>query len=282
MRAGSFTDSVVAELAPHVPPLPHCRAALLAGMALTGDPEVRDDVVETPRAVAARCAVAALHADGRDGHAARVRGARRVHYRVGLPPGGPEPGPGVCCRKSRLRGAFLALGSVNRPDRPPHVEIPVRDEVAAAVILADLDALEVPATVRVRRGRPVVTVRSAAAVGSALSSMGAQGGRLAFEQGRVVRDVRAGVNRTLNAETANLRRTVDAAVRQLDAMRRLTADGARWEALPPAVRAAGLLRRAHPDATLMHLAEQAGISRPAMAGRLHRLIDAAQRSEWVG
>jgi hypothetical protein len=128
----------------------------------------------------------------------------------------------------------------------------------------------------------VVTVRSAAAVGSALSSMGAQGGRLAFEQGRVVRDVRAGVNRTLNAETANLRRTVDAAVRQLDAMRRLTADGARWEALPPAVRAAGLLRRAHPDATLMHLAEQAGISRPAMAGRLHRLIDAAQRSEWVG
>ncbi len=67
----------------------------------------------------------------------------------------------------------------------------------------------------------MVTVRTAAAVGAALSSIGAQGGRLAFEQGRVVRDVRAGVNRSLNAETANLRRTVDAAVRQLDAVERL-------------------------------------------------------------
>jgi hypothetical protein len=249
-------------------------------MALTGEPGAAADVVETPRAVAARCAVAALHADGRAGHATRVRTARRARYRVALPGGGPEPGPGVCCRKSRLRGAFLALGSVNRPDRPPHVEIPVRDRVAADTLLADLDVLEVPATVRLRRQRHVVTVRSAAGVGSALSSIGAQGGRLAFEQGRVVRDVRAVVNRTLNAETANLRRTVDAAVRQLDAVQRLTADGARWEALPPALRAAGLLRSAHPDAPLEQLAEHAAISRSAMAGRLHRLVAAAQRSDW--
>ncbi len=277
MRAGSFTERVVAELAPHLPPLPHCRAALLEGMRLTGDPANGDGVVETPRAVAARCAVAVLHADGRDGHATRLRGARRVRYRVDLPPGGPQPGPGTCCRKSRLRGAFLALGSVNRPDRPPHLEIPVRDQAAADRLIDDLDALEVPAAVRMRRARPVVTVRSAAAVGAALSSIGAQGGRLAFEEGRVMRDVRGGVNRTLNAETANLRRTVDAAVRQLDAVERLSADGARWDALPPAVCAAGLLRRAHPDAPLGRLAEQAGISRPAMAGRLHRLVDAAQR-----
>jgi WhiA LAGLIDADG-like domain/WhiA C-terminal HTH domain len=277
MRGGSFTERVVAELAPHVPPLPHCRAALLAGMALTGDPGAGAGIVETPRAVAARCAVAALHADGRGGHATRVRAARRVRYRVDLPPGGPEPGPGVCCRKSRLRGAFLALGSVNRPDRPPHVEIPVRDRAAADTLIADLSALEVPASLRMRRARPVVTVRSAAAVGAALSSIGAQGGRLAFEEGRVVRDVRATVNRTLNAETANLRRSVDAAVRQLDAAQRLLADGVTWESLPPAVRAAGLLRCAHPDTPLGRLAEQAGISRPAMAGRLHRLVEAAQR-----
>jgi hypothetical protein len=277
MRAGSFTESVVAELAPHLPPLPHCRAALLEGMSLTGDPALGNRIIETPRAVAARCAVAVLHADGRDGHATRVRVARRVRYRVALSSGGAETGPGTCCSRSRVRGAFLALGSVNRPDRPPHLEIPVRDHVAAERLLEDLAALEVPAALRMRRSRPVVTVRSAAAVGDALSSIGAQGGRLLFEEGRVVRDVRAFVNRTLNAETANLRRTVDAAVRQLDAVQRLTDDGARWEALPAAVRAAGLLRRAHPDASLGRLAAQAGISRPAMAGRLHRLVESAQR-----
>jgi hypothetical protein len=277
MRGGSFTERVVAELAPHLPPLPHCRAALLEGMTLTGDPGAGLSVVETPRAVAARCAVAVLHADGREGHAGRVRAARRVRYRVEVPSGGPVPTSGNCCRRSRLRGAFLALGSVNRPDRPPHLEIPVRDHAAAAVLVEDMAALEVAAVVRMRRTRPVVTVRSAEGVGAALSSIGAQGGRLRFEEGRVVGDVRAGVNRGLNAETANLRRTVDAAVRQLDAVDRLTATSGLWDALPPAVRAAGLLRRTHPDAPLGSLAEQAGISRPAMAGRLRRLVEAARR-----
>ena len=243
---------------------------------MTGDPAAGRNAIQTPRAVAARCAVAALHADGRTGHAVRTRAARRVHYRVELPPGGPQPGDGNCCRRSRLRGAFLALGSVNRPDRPPHLEIPVRDGGAGARLVADLTALEVPAVIRMRRDRPVVTVRSVAAVGAALSSIGAQWGRLSYEEGRVIRDVRSGVNRTLNAETANLRRTVDAAVRQLDAVDRLTADAGRWDALPPAVRAAGLLRRAHPDATFGAMAEVAGISRPAMAGRLRRLVDAGQ------
>ncbi len=122
----------------------------------------------------------------------------------------------------------------------------------------------------------MVTVRTVAAVGAVLSVIGAQGGRLAFEQGRVMRDVRAGVNRGLNGETANLRRTVDAAVRQLDAVQRLRADGGRWEGLAPALRAAAELRRVHPDASLAVLAELAGISRPAMAGRLHRLVDCAR------
>jgi WhiA C-terminal HTH domain/WhiA LAGLIDADG-like domain len=277
MRGGSFTESVVAELAPHLPPLPHCRAALLEGMTLTGDPATAMTTVDTPRAVAARCAVAILHADGREAHASRIRAARRIRHRVEVPPGGPSPSSGNCCRRSRLRGAFLALGSVSRPDRPPHLEIPVRDRRAAVVLVEDLAALEIPAAVRMRRARPVVTVRSAAAVGATLSSMGAQGGRLRFEEGRVVRDVRGGVNRGLNAETANLRRTVDAAVRQLDAVQRLTADTRGWDALPPALRAAGQLRQAHPDAPLGSLAEHAGISRPAMAGRLQRLVEAARR-----
>jgi hypothetical protein len=276
MRAGSFTEAVVAELAPHLPPLPHCRAALLEGMSLTGDGAVGPDVIETPRAVAARCAVAVLHAGGLPGHAVRVRRARRVRYRVELPADRPPPSPANCCRRSRVRGAFLALGSVSRPDRPPHLEIPARAAAAAERLVADLGALEVPATIRLRRGHPVVTVRSATAVGTALSSIGAQGGRLAFEEGRVVRDVRGAVNRGLNAETANLRRTVDAAVRQLEAIDVLSTDAARWDALSSGLREAGLLRRAHPDAPLATLAAHAGISRPAMAGRLHRLVDAAR------
>jgi DNA-binding protein WhiA len=121
----------------------------------------------------------------------------------------------------------------------------------------------------------VVTVRSGPAVGTALSSIGAQAGRLTFEAGRVIREVRSGVNRRLNAETANLRRTAAAGVLQLESIAVLEADIARWEALPPALREAATLRARHPDDDLARLAERAGCSRPAMAGRLHRLVAAA-------
>lgn len=275
MRDGSFTERVVAELAPHVPPLGHCRAALLQGMAMTAPVTAAPGVIETARAAAVRCAVAVLHADGRVGRATRVRAPRHVIHRLLLPAGESSPSDANCCRRSRLRGAFIALGSVNRPSAPPHLEIPVRDAPAAELLSADLAALEVPSTTRLRRGRPVVTVRSAASVGTALSCIGASAGRLAFEEGRVMRDVMAGVNRTLNAETANLRRVVDAAVRQLTALQRLRGDISRWEALPHGVREAALLRAIHPDATLETLAVEAGISRAAMAGRLRRLVLAA-------
>ena len=113
----------------------------------------------------------------------------------------------------------------------------------------------------------MVAVRSAPGVATLLSSIGAHLGRLEFEAGRVVGEVRSGVNRRLNAETANLRRTVAAALSQLEAIERLESDRRRWEALPPALREAAVLRRRRPRDSLEALAAAAGCSRPAMAGR---------------
>ena len=91
----------------------------------------------------------------------------------------------------------------------------------------------------------------------------------------MIREVRSGVNRRLNAETANLRRTAAAGVLQLESINALEADPARWQRLPPALREAAALRARHPDDDLAQLAARAGCSRPAMAGRLHRLVAAA-------
>jgi DNA-binding protein WhiA len=155
------------------------------------------------------------------------------------------------------------------------MELLVASQAAAGRARADLARLGVEAVVVERRGRPLVAVRSASGVAVALSSMGAHRGRLEFEGGRVVRDLRAGVNRRLNAETANLRRSLVAAVLQLEAIDRLREDALRWEALPPALREAAGLRRRRPRATLESLATAAGCSRSAMAGRLHRLVAVA-------
>ena len=271
MRGASFTERIVAELAPHVPPLACCRAALIEGMALAGE----GGAPVTTRLVAARAALAVLHADAIPASVERLATARRHRYRVTVRGTGPPsltPSANLCCSRSRLRGVFLACGSLSRGDGPPQLELLVGSEAAAARVVADLERLDIPSSTLRRRGRPVVAVRSAAGVATLLSSIGAHLGRLEFESGRVVREVRSGVNRRLNAETANLRRTVSAAVSQLEAIDRLERDRSRWERLPPALREAAVLRRRRPQDSLEALAEAAGCSRPAMAGRLHRLV----------
>lgn len=275
--AASFTAAVVAELAPHTPPLPCCRAALVEGMALAGEPPDPDAAAATTRPAAARAALAALHADRIPARVERRRHARRTRYAILVDPAAPRPAASgrLCCARSRVRGAFLSCGTVARPDAAPHLEVLCRDAAAAAVLGADLDALGVAAGVAVRRGRPVVTARTADAVASALSVIGAQGGRLRFEEGRVVREVRAHVNRRTNSETANLRRTVGAGLRQVEAAGLLRADTARWDRLPPALREAAELRTRHPDEPLERLAALAGCSRSAMAGRMRRLVEEA-------
>lgn len=271
MRGASFTERIVAELAPHVPPLACCRAALIEGMALAGE----GGAPVTTRLVAARAALAVLHADAIPASVERLATARRHRYRVTVRGTGPPsltPSANLCCSRSRLRGVFLACGSLSRGDGPPQLELLVGSEAAAARVVADLERLDIPSSTLRRRGRPVVAVRSAAGVATLLSSIGAHLGRLEFESGRVVSEVRSGVNRRLNAETANLRRTVSAAVSQLEAIDRLERDRSRWERLPPALREAAMLRRRRPQDSLEALAEAAGCSRPAMAGRLHRLV----------
>lgn len=270
----SFTQRVAAELAPYTPLLPCCRRSLVEGLALvTAVP----GSIATTRPVAVRAAMQALHADGIPAHVSRVVAARRTHYVVvGIDPATLQPpSEKTCCRRTRLRGAFLGAGRLVRPDGEPYLEIGCADESGALRLVADFASLGVGARARRRRGRWVVTVRSGPAVGDALSSIGAQAGRLTFEAGRVIREVRSGVNRRLNAETANLRRTAAAGVRQLESIAALEADTVRWEALPPALREAAELRSLHPDDDLARLAELAGCSRPAMAGRLHRLVAAA-------
>jgi WhiA C-terminal HTH domain/WhiA LAGLIDADG-like domain len=270
----SFTQRVVAELAPYTPLLPCCRRSLVEGLALvTADP----GSIATTRPVAVRAAMQALHADGIPAHVSRVIAARRTKYLVvGVDPSSLQPtSERSCCRRTRLRGAFLGAGRLVRPDGEPYLEIGCADEPGAEQLVGDFAVLGVPARTRRRRGRWVVTVRSGPGVGAALSSIGAQAGRLAFESGRVIREVRSGVNRRLNAETANLRRTAAAGVRQLESIAALEADDVRWQALPPALREAAELRTRHPDDDLAQLAERAGCSRPAMAGRLHRLVAAA-------
>lgn len=173
------------------------------------------------------------------------------------------------CRMAWLRGRFLARGSLSLANGQTHLEIVV-PAAEAPLLAANLGAAGMPASWRVRRGMGVVTWKSAELVGLVLRRMGAGPSLLELEVRQVARALRGELNRVINAESANLTRTVAAAGRQLEAIATLAADG-RLAEESRTVRAVAAARRETPEATISELAERLDVHRSAVQRALDRI-----------
>jgi DNA-binding protein WhiA len=150
-----------------------------------------------------------------------------------------------------------------------HLEVVVSP--AEAPVLAErLAELEMPAAWRLRRGRGVVVWKSAETVGLFLRRIGGGAALLELEARQVSRALRGDLNRVINAESANLQRSVEAASRQLQAIARLEETGLLVEQ-PYRVRLVAAARRETPEATLAELAERLELHRSAVQRSLDRL-----------
>lgn|SRR5574338_666407 len=173
-------------------------------------------------------------------------------------------------RRAFLRGLLLSA-SISFARSGPHVEFVLRDGVQARGLRAQLADVQVRAGLIRRRNRHVVYVKGQEEIANLLRLAGAGRALLDLEADRVARDVRNRLNRLLNAEEANLDRTVRAADRQLQAIRQLAAGG-ELERLSDGLRETARARALQPDADLDTLASSLGISRSAANHRLRRLV----------
>jgi DNA-binding transcriptional regulator WhiA len=181
------------------------------------------------------------------------------------------------CRLAYLRGRFLARGSLSLASGRTHLEFVV-DPDMAPVLAAQLAEVGLPAARRLRRGRGVVTWKSTEAVLAFLRRIGGSSAVLEVESRLVTRSLRGHLNRVLNAEGANLSRSVATASRHLSAIDRLEASG-ELARLPATSRQVAGLRRDAPEATLSELAERLGLSRTRVQRALERLEEAAESAE---
>lgn len=241
----------------------HATARTAVGLAAS-----LDIVVQAPRS---------LTGDARQ----RSRGARH-HLVVELPAAelGPwswEDAP-ACDRRSFLRGALLGSGSISFGRSGPHVEFVQRTGEAASSLADLLAAMDVPPLRSERRGHHVVYLKGHDEIATLLGLVGANRGVLELETQRVGRDVQARLNRLVNAEEANLARTVRAADRQLAAIEHLDGDGS-LQRLSPALQDTAAFRRRMPDADLDTLAAALGLSRSAVNHRLRRIVELAAEQE---
>jgi DNA-binding protein WhiA len=173
------------------------------------------------------------------------------------------------CRMAWLRGLFLSRGSLSLANGRTHLELVVTPAEAAA-LAERLGEAGMPPSWRVRRGRGVVTLKSAETVQLFLRRIGAGASLLELEARQVARTLRGDLNRVINAESANLARTVIAAGRQVDAIAALSEDG-RLARESATVRAVAAARRETPEATLGELAERLSLHRSAVQRALERI-----------
>jgi WhiA-like protein/LAGLIDADG DNA endonuclease family protein len=173
------------------------------------------------------------------------------------------------CRTAWLRGRFLARGSLSLASGRTHLEFVVEAD-EAPVLAARVAEVGLPASWRIRRGRGVVTWKSADTVGTFLRRIGAGGALLELVARQVSRALRGELNRVLNAESANLQRAVGAAGRQLAAIDLLESDG-RLRTQPYTVRLVAHGRRQTPEATLGELADRLSLHRSAVQRALERI-----------
>lgn len=175
-----------------------------------------------------------------------------------------------CCRKAYLRGAFLGGGTVNRPEAKAHLEFVANSYPFAETLIQVLRKMDFPVGITDRKNNYQVYMKDGEEIIDLLAMLGAPKAADQLAVARNLREVRNQVNRLVNCETANLQRTVSAAVAQTRAIRSLE-QGGELERLPKKLAKMARLRLAQPDASLAELGEMLGISRGAAANRLKKI-----------
>ncbi len=176
-----------------------------------------------------------------------------------------------CCKRAYLRGAFLAGGSVNNPETSAyHLEIYSSYKDHSEALVALMNGFGLNAKTIERKKGFVTYLKEAEKISDFLSITGAHMALLKFEDVRILRDMRNSVNRLVNCETANLNKTISAAIRQVDNIRFID-NVMGIDQLPEKLREIARLRVEYQDVTLKELGEMVSTGTVSKSGINHRL-----------
>lgn len=176
-----------------------------------------------------------------------------------------------CCKRAYLRGAFLAGGSVNNPETSSyHLEIYSSYKDHADSLTELMNGFHLNSKTIERKKGFITYLKEAEKISDFLSIAGAHSALLKFEDVRIIRDMRNSVNRLVNCETANLNKTIDAALRQVENIRFID-NAIGIDQLPERLREIARLRVEYQDVTLKELGEMVSSGNVSKSGVNHRL-----------
>lgn len=183
-------------------------------------------------------------------------------------------------KRSYLRGAFLASGSVNNPETSSyHLEIYSNYAAHNEELCRMMNDFGLNARVIERRNGYITYLKEAEKIADFLAIIGANSSLLKFEDVRIVRDMRNSVNRLVNCENANMNKVIDASQRQLEAIRKIERVQG-LDSLNEKLNEVAEYRLENPEMSLKELGEtlpSGPISKSGVNHRLRRIVQIAEK-----
>ena len=185
-----------------------------------------------------------------------------------------------CCKRSYLRGAFLAGGSVNNPETSSyHLEISSLYKEHNDALCELMNSFGLKSKTLERKKGFITYLKEAEKISEFLNIIGGHNALLKFEDIRIVRDMRNSVNRLVNCETANLNKTIGASLRQVENIRYIE-NTVGLDVLPDKLREIARLRVEYQDVTLKEHGDMvtgAKISKSGINHRLRKIDEIAEK-----
>lgn len=154
-----------------------------------------------------------------------------------------------------VKGAFMSTGSVNNPESNYHLEMSLVEKKNAEYVLNICKSYDVNLKLLESKGKFILYIKEGEEISKFLALIGANNGVMKFEDIRTTREVRNNVNRKVNCETANLNKTIDAAVNQVNDIK-LIQKLNKFDELSEDLQAIAIVRLEYPDLSLKELGEQ--------------------------
>lgn len=166
-----------------------------------------------------------------------------------------------CCKRSYIKGAFVSCATSNiiiknydneKSNSGYHLEFVFNFEKIAEDFIELLKNFDITAKLTIRKNTPIVYIKEYQLICDTLALVGANKAVMDLQNEAAIRELRNNVNRQNNCLNANLNKTVNASVKQLNAIKNIQ-DNQGLESLDEGLMELALLRLANPEASLEEL-----------------------------
>ena len=175
-----------------------------------------------------------------------------------------------------IKGIYSGAGSINNPEKKYHLEIGITQKCDAEKIIEYLRSFSIKSNIVEKSNQYAVYIKDGEEISKFLALLGANKAVLRFEEIRVQREMNNKINRIVNCETANLNKTINASIEQIEAIRRLMKSGD-FEKLDEPLKEIAELRLENPNTSLIELGKmlKKPVGKSGVNYRLKKIMEIA-------